>query len=600
MGTLLGYCLWDKISLPFSNPYGIVGPLSLERSNPNNDLVRFVLFVSMSSLLLFVTYLLVAKKFLFLKNSRKEKKIKKVKGFPFLIIVFSILLSLTTPTHHASGEFDSYHEGESIGLAVSYVAGKIPYKEISFSHGVFLDPLRSVFAMKIFGKSIGATRAMMSIVKIISFVLLGLLIFRIYQGNITWSLLTLILIFVILPSDTFTVLPREFITFSYLLLLIFLGNTTKKDLSMRSTACIGFFLAYIPILSFFITVDRAFYLTALYVLLLPIIFIIHFRKKPRRALFVLFSILGLLAGFISLIILMKGGFADFISFVFHYIPRTKELSDGIPFSLLSMYHLTAVLLICSIGYWISTRMVIMFSSGKNYKLVFLVFTKKYFSIILLFLIAVFCFRSALGRSDDEHIRNNLLFPILGFTYIIVWYYLRNYLNKRAFKYLSVIVTTVACGYILILSAKIYSNNSIIENFPIYTNDNHYTPSEYKKTISYLRQNLQESELVITLTSEASWYYFIDQPCPIRFPIVHFAVAQIFQEEIISDIKQQNIRFILYKNKYWANNIDSISNEKRLPILYNYIHDTFSPLITLDGNEIWERNVPFISFKNKVY
>jgi hypothetical protein len=36
---------WGRILLPFSNPLGIVGPLTLQRFDPANDLVRALVFV---------------------------------------------------------------------------------------------------------------------------------------------------------------------------------------------------------------------------------------------------------------------------------------------------------------------------------------------------------------------------------------------------------------------------------------------------------------------------------------------------------------------------------------------------------------------------
>lgn len=222
-------------------------------------------------------------------------------------------------------------------------------------------------------------------------------------------------------------------------------------------------------------------------------------------------------------------------------------------------------------------------------MLFIVFLKKYFSPIFIFLIAVFCFRSALGRSDDEHIQYSSLLPIFGFLFILIHYYLRNRINRRLFKRISATVVIISCLYSLFLVTRIINNNSLADNFPLATQDSHFIPAEYKETISYLKQNLGEHERFITLTSEASWYYFLNQPCPTRFPIVHFASSQFFQNEVIDTLRQKNIRFILYKNSYWANSIDNITNEQRLPLLYDYIHYAYSPHVTIDGNEIWQRN-----------
>lgn len=584
--------MWDHVTLAYTNPYNIIGPLSLSQTNPNNDIVRFIIYVSIPSLLLFITYVLFARKLILWKTNIKERKGEKetIPCLSPLVIALCILISLTTPTHHASGPFDSYHEGESIGLATSYMAGKVPYKDYVFSHGVFLDPLRSVIAYKLFGKSIGASRAMMSIVKIVCYILFGILLLTIYGGNATWSLITLLLLFGLLPKQSFILLPREFITFSFLILLSYLGNLKKNSYSLLKISVISFLLAFIPIFSFAISVDRAFYITALYCLLLPVLPLIYFRKQQCRTRYILFSILGLAAGILSLWLLLKGGFAEFLAFVFIYIPQTKELSDGLIFTVSEYRPLAIITVISAMGFWLLSRLLMTFSDKKRYTLLFAVFIKKYFSPIFIFLIAVFCFRSALGRSDVEHIQYSSLLPIFGLLFILIHYYFRNRINRRLFERISTTIVITCCLYSLFLVTKIINNDSLTENFPIAARDSRFIPVEYKETISYLKQNLGEHEMFITLTSEASWYYFLNQPCPTRFPITHFASSQFFQNEVIETLRQKNIRFILYKNSYWANAIDNISNEQRLPLLYSYIHSAYSPHITIDENEIWQKNM----------
>lgn len=366
-GSIIGFLVWDHVTLAYTNPYNIIGPLSLTQTNPNNDIVRFILYVSIPSLLLFITYVLFARKLIFWKTNVKERKGEKetIPGLCLLVIALCILISLTTPTHHASGPFDSYHEGESIGLATSYLADQVPYKDYVFSHGVFLDPLRSVLAYKLFGKSIGASRAMMSIVKILCYILFGILLLNIYSRNATWSLITLLLLFCLLPRQSFILLPREFITFSFLLLLSYLGNLKKSSYSLLRISVISFLLAFIPIFSFGISVDRAFYITALYCFLLPVLPVIYFRKQRYRSRYIIFSILGLATGILLLRLLLKGGFAEFLSFVFIYIPQTKELSDGLTFSVSDYGHLAIITIISAMGFWLLTRLFLTFSNKKN-------------------------------------------------------------------------------------------------------------------------------------------------------------------------------------------------------------------------------------------
>ncbi len=512
----------------------------------------------------------------------RQKRIKHCYG---IIILTSLLLSLTTPTYHASGPFDSFHEGETLGAAISLLEGKIPYKDVVFSHGVFHDPLRSIIAMELFGKSIGAVRAVTSFLKILSFIFLGLLTLRLFDDNGSWALLSFFILFFLIPESTFILLPRDLITFFYLILLTLVPSQTKYTPAKISV--LSFLLAFIPVITFGITIDRAFYLTALYILLYPVLFFGFFRKTPWRSIFIRFSFFGILTGTIALTVLLQGAIVDFGQFVFIHVPKTKEFADGLPYPLFSARYLTILLLISSICYWLTVR-CLCFCSKKQFILYFLAFCKKYFNSIMLCLIAVFCFRNALGRSDDEHLAYSSLLPILTFLYIAIYYYIAPRTKALLYKLVTLSTLLTSCIYVIVTLYSIFSSNCIAQNFPVFENDSTYIPQEYKKTISFLIKNLTGDEKFVTFTNEASWYYFIDQASPTRFPLVWFALSQENQKAFIESIQQQNIRFILYRNKHWANTIDGIPNEARLPLLFKYVSQNYRPLINIDGNEIWEK------------
>ncbi|AGF78529.1 hypothetical protein UWK_01979 [Desulfocapsa sulfexigens DSM 10523] len=589
LSTGFGLYLWNKILLPFHNPDNIIGPLSLAGLNPNNDILRFALFMAFPPVLVFISSFLIRKENTFRTRSSLTKR-QQTKHLPWFIVITSLLLSLATPTYHASGTFDTFHEGETLGAAMSLQEGKVPYRDVLFSHGVFHDPLRSIIAMELFGKSIGATRALTSLIKVLSFVCLGLLILRLFNNNGTWALLTFFIMFLVIPKETFIVLPRDLISFSYLILLTAVPGLPPKRYSYLTISILSFLLAYMPIVSFGITIDRAFYITALYILLCPVLFLGFFRKTPWRSLFVRYSFLGVLVGMLSLTILLQGAVSDFVQFVFVHIPKTKEFADGLLFPVFTPRYLTILLLLSSICYWLATRLLCTLVTKKQYVLHFLVFWRKYFNAIVLFLVAVFCFRNALGRSDDEHLAYSSLFPILAFLYIAIHYYIDRHINALWYKRITLLIILTAGLYSISTLINISSIKSITDNFPIYTKDSEFIPPEYKSTISFLTTNLTGDEKFITLTNEASWYYFIDQACPTRFPLVWFALSQKNQKIFIESIGRQNIRFILYRNRHWANNIDEITNEERLPLLFNYVSENYHPLVNIDGNEIWERNI----------
>ena len=105
-------------------------------------------------------------------------------GGTLLLLGYAVLLAINTPTYHAFGKFDPYHEGESLGSAISYLAGQQPYHDFVFFHGLIQDPLRSVWAFEIFGKSIGAERSFESFAKVVLWVLLAVFLDRLFQKKV--------------------------------------------------------------------------------------------------------------------------------------------------------------------------------------------------------------------------------------------------------------------------------------------------------------------------------------------------------------------------------------------------------------------------------
>gem|GEM_PF-2244649 len=176
-GAALARLLWDHISLPFSNPHEVVGLLAISGYNPDNNVVRFACFVIVPILILVLAYALTAKRMSFLWSSqgidpesapkKTGRRIWRVAGVAG-IFAFVILGRLNLPTDLACWPLDTFHEGEVLGPAMSWLDGQTPYGDFAVLHGVFQDPLRAVIAFRLFGRSIGAVRTLQSILKLVA------------------------------------------------------------------------------------------------------------------------------------------------------------------------------------------------------------------------------------------------------------------------------------------------------------------------------------------------------------------------------------------------------------------------------------------------
>ena len=92
-----------------------------------------------------------------------------------------------------------------------------------------------------------------------------------------------------------------------------------------------------------------------------------------------------------------------------------------------------------------------------------------------------------------------------------------------------------------------------------------------------------------MTSEASWYYFLNKPSPTKFPVIWFAATDFFQKDIIHDLSIRKVEIILLKNKSNFNSIDGIDSEKRFDIVYKFIKMNYHKDIEINSNELWVAN-----------
>lgn len=91
-----------------------------------------------------------------------------------------------------------------------------------------------------------------------------------------------------------------------------------------------------------------------------------------------------------------------------------------------------------------------------------------------------------------------------------------------------------------LFRRIFKADLIKKNFPFGIEDSKWIPADYKRTIAFLKNNIGENEDFLSMTNEAIWYYFIDRPSPVRFPVIWFAAPDFYQNEVVEDLKGKNV------------------------------------------------------------
>ncbi len=603
-GTLLSKYVWPHISVPFSNPWNVYGPLTEILYNPSNDIIRFIAFISIPSIILVCFALLVKNTkistLLFLPQGiitypNKKNSLLKKSFFFSLVSVFVISINLYTQNNIT--DLDIFHVGEILGTGNELLLKKTPYKDFIFIHGLYEDSLRAVFSFKVFGKSIGALLSWMALEKMLTYLMLFAFLYVLFKDNLYFSTISLFIIILlcmpnVLPQSIgintdFTryckVMSRDFITFYYLLVAIKLYYSTLSNYKTSSVLIQFGLLSFLSTSAFLISIDRGFYLTA-GSLFFCIIYTYVFIDNSIQYL----KVIGAFAIGFSLALALIGHMIDwqfyyFFDFAFLKLPAYKELMDGYQYSIYEKHFYNVLILYSVTIFWIFYRLL---SSPGTLQKKIKTFIKSYFVEIFLVFLSVCFFRSALGRSDWGHIVYSTSLLAIVILFIFFKHYFRDITSKNIrFFILRFSLLTVLFSSIYLIATT--ANQMHIKSaFPIHQADNDYLSQEYKSTVIFLKKELNDNETFFTMTSEAIWYYLTNKPCPTRFQIVWFAMPQFYQEEIINDLKKNNVKYILYENDYWSNTIDNIDNKKRLKHIFHYIHTVYTPYTVIGSNRIW--------------
>ena len=273
------------------------------------------------------------------------------------------------------------------------------------------------------------------------------------------------------------------------------------------------------------------------------------------------------------------------------MPRYKELMDGYVYPIGNLQSFMIIVLVAANTFWVAYKFMQELRSNKGkVRATIRSFINKYFIEFCLLLLSIFAFRSALGRAEFGHIAYSSPLVFLLSIYIVIKHYLWKFLEAPKMKvFKSMFTIALIVIFVTISGVQIYriaDQHLLADNFPLNVKDSQFIPDNYKATISFLKEDLEEDEEFVTMTNEGVWYYFLDKPCPTRFPVVWFAMPYFYQEEFVDDLEKKDVKYILYKNDNAANKIDGIDNEVRLPIIFDYIRNNYEFLIKIDDNEIW--------------
>jgi hypothetical protein len=217
---------------------------------------------------------------------------------------------------------------------------------------------------------------------------------------------------------------------------------------------------------------------------------------------------------------------------------------------------------------------------------------EYFPQYLTIITAVVLYRAVMGRADIPHLEYSTIGIILALIACAAPMLLRadekiTVESGAVGRYVQPVVIIVFCLVLCVRAAA----GSIVRNFPVNMPDSAYLTSEYQQTIAYLKANMKPGDGFLTLTNEASWYYFLDKPSPVRFNLILFAAPDFFQKEVVGALSERLPEFVLYRNGHWASRLNERDIDASLPQITGFIRSRYRPDTTIGSQELWRLAEP---------
>ena len=574
--TILNVYLWEKITLPYSNPEEVIGYYSFFSHSHFTDTIRYIVFVGAPLILFFVLFIFLNKQECLKFNEifpnasfRKNEKNFQL-NLIFYICLF-VLIAKFFSTGFSKNDLDIFHEGQLLSGAYNFFLTKEIWKNTYVISGLFMDILNANLAWSITGnESIGSYRFfiffLQSFTSII-FLILGYYIcksFNLKKDEEVLFFLILSIVFIYLVNSNVLV----FRDLPLACLLIFCLNIFR---SHKSNLAICFLLGTLSIISLLWSLDRGMYLNAT---LISFIILLFFMKRNYQ---IFYIFLGILFSWILFYLLIgKGNFSLFIDHSFTIL-KYMDLQQGViypaPFS--DEPNATRgtrnLLLIIINGFFVIFTLLNRKSDIPKETKLFLV---------VLFVLSFLFYKSGLSRSDAPHMKQAISFHTILFIIIIYFNasnYLKKYINSNGLKFLFEKKIT------LILFLAIFLQNNIsfqhvknIFNFKeryikfININDAFFLKENDRKIVNKLKELTKNEDCFQLFNYHTAYTYLIKKKTCSKFTHIFNLGPKKHQYDFIDDIKQTNPKFILYETTHESETLINYNDKKSLFLVYSFV------------------------------
>ena len=572
---------WDKIYIPY-NELNIIGEYSEKKFHSLNDLLRYLIFISLPITIFFSQ--------VFFDKNKKENLIKNINdkshfsfrpnGFTlfFAILIFFIILFEFLSLDFQIHNLDLLHEGQQLSSAYKYYLDGSLWSGSYVTIGIFYETILNKLVWNLFDvQSIGLKR--FTDISLI-FIFKTLLIIFCYQIsnffklNSTFkSIFFIFNSFVFLSTIDYNILSvdnlgaREIPVLLTLMLLIHTFQSKSFNYS------IILIISFLSITSLFWGVDRG--LVVNFIILCFLFFLIIRSNYKDASILVISTIFWWLLFYF----LLGEEFKFFISntlSIYKYISYIHGIIHPIPFSDdPNSSRATKTLLLIILSSLLTINLL--FNLNKKFNVSF-----KFFMFFLT-LVIISSYIYVVGRSDGPHIKHIFGYIIIYFS-IYFSYFILEFLEKKEIlnKYK---IFNLFPFFLLILF--LYNNfnfkpenikkyNSRFSNYINLPDENFLNTKE----INFIKETkpiIEKSDCVQLFSHDAALLYLLKKKSCSRFFLIWSVGSPENQKNLVKELEKTS--FVISGGiKYnWLKPLP-----KRLSIVYDYINDNYEKIEEIEN------------------
>ncbi len=579
--------IWDKIEIPFPD-VDIIGTYSKNNHNSLNDILRYLIFISLPFLSWLVTFLILNKKKInkFVYNFRNTDLINDKPNLNlylsfFLIFFFLFLdfLSLNLPTQ----KLDLVHEGQQLSSAFRSSLDNSLWSNSYVIVGIFFETINAKLSWNLFNDvSIGSFRISILVYIFILKVLFLIFVFKItnilnLETNLkpAFFLINSFIFINFLDYDTFTsnhISYREIpILVSLILIVDFFNNNKNKTFGIP----ILFFLSF-PVLMW--SLDRGIVYN---IILISLIFLILIKKDYKN---LIYSFIFIISSWYISFLILGDEFYYFLENSKNIIFQMNYIHGIIhpqPFSAdLNSTRSTKTLILLIINLVISIKLFFNsnFKISNNFKFVLF-----YISVV-----SLLTYLYALGRSDGPHIKETFAYPLifqalflLNLIFILIGKSISKILNKTKNLIFFLLLILIGLNFNYNLE-NLKTYKSRINNF-VKLEDKNFLKQNELELIKKISSVLSDKNCIQLFSNDVALLYLLRKKSCSKFYFTWSIGTFENQRKVISELNQNNLIISGGPSYSWDLDI----NEK-LPILSEYINDNYELLAEVNNYQILQK------------